>query len=185
MKAVLQNIKTGLISLGDIPQPVVRPAYVLVRNICSLVSAGTEKSVLEFSKANYLQKARQRPDLFRKVVNRARNEGLWQTYQVVSNLIDQPIQLGYSSAGVVLEVGSEVTDIRVGQRVACAGLFVATHAEVVSAPRNLVALIPDRVSFEEASFVTLGCNFYFARAIGRWRQMALQKLTSMRCSPHG
>ncbi len=156
MKAVLQNIKTGRITLGDIPQPVARPAYVLVRNICSLVSAGTEKSVLEFSKANYLQKARQRPDLFRKVLNRARNEGLWQTYQIVSNLIDQPIQLGYSSAGVVLEVGSEVTDIRVGQRVACAGLFVATHAEVVSVPRNLVALIPDRVSFEEASFVTLG-----------------------------
>lgn len=156
MKAVLQNIKTGLISVGDIPQPVARPAHVLVRNICSLVSAGTEKSVLEFSKASYFEKARQRPDLFRKVLNRARNEGFWQTYQVVSNLIDQPIQLGYSSAGVVLEVGSEVTDIQVGQRVACSGLFVATHAEVVSVPRNLAAPMPDGVSFEDASFVTLG-----------------------------
>ena len=156
MKAVLQNVKTGLISVGDIPQPVARPAYVLVRNICSLVSAGTEKSVLEFSKAGYLQKAKQRPDLFRKVLNRAKNEGLWQTYQIVSNLINQPIQLGYSSAGVVLEVGPEVTDIRVGQRVACAGLFVATHSEVVSVPRNLAAPIPDGVSFEEASFVTVG-----------------------------
>ena len=131
MKAVLQNIKTGLISLGDIPQPVAKPAHVLVRNICSLVSAGTEKSVIEFSRASYLEKARQRPDLFRKVLNRAKNDGFWQTYQVVSNLIDQPIQLGYSSAGVVLEVGPEVTDIRVGQRVACSGLFVADRKSVV------------------------------------------------------
>ena len=156
MKAVLQNIKSGAISLGDIPQPVARPAHILVRNVCSLVSAGTEKSVMEFSKANYLQKAQMRPDLFRKVLNRAKNEGLWQTYQVVSNLIDQPIQLGYSSAGVAVEVGAHVTDIRVGQRVACAGLFVATHSEVVSVPRNLAVPIPDGVSFEEASFVTVG-----------------------------
>lgn len=156
MKAILQNIKTGLISLGDIPQPVAKPAHLLVRNICSLVSAGTEKSVLEFSKASYLEKARQRPDLFRKVLNRAKNEGLLQTYQAVSTLIDQPIQLGYSSAGVVLEVGPEVTDIQAGQRVACSGLFAATHAEVVSIPRNLAAPMPDGVSFEEASFVTLG-----------------------------
>lgn len=156
MKAVLQNIKSGAITLGDIPQPVARPTHILVRNVCSLVSAGTEKSVLEFSKANYLQKAQMRPDLFRKVLNRARNEGLWQTYQVVSNLIDQPIQLGYSCAGVAVEVGADVSDIQVGQRIACAGLFVATHSEVVSVPRNLAVPIPDGVSFEEASFVTVG-----------------------------
>ena len=143
MKAVLQNIKSGAITLGDIPQPVARPTHILVRNVCSLVSAGTEKSVLEFSKANYLQKAQMRPDLFRKVLNRARNEGLWQTYQVVSNLIDQPIQLGYSCAGVAVEVGADVSDIQVGQRVACAGLFVATHSEVVSVPRNLAVPMPD------------------------------------------
>jgi predicted dehydrogenase/threonine dehydrogenase-like Zn-dependent dehydrogenase len=156
MKAVLQNVKTGDISVSEIPQPVVRPSHLLVRNVCSLVSAGTEKSVLEFSKANYLSKARQRPDLFRKVLNRAKNEGLWQTYQVVSNLIDQPIQLGYSCAGIVMEVGAEITDIQIGQRVACSGLFAATHSEVVSVPRNLVAPMPEGVAFEDASFVTLG-----------------------------
>jgi len=156
MKAVLQNIKSGAITVGDIPQPVARPGTVLVRNVCSLVSAGTEKSVLDFSKANYLQKARQRPDLFRKVLNRAKNEGLWQTYQIVSNLINQPIQLGYSSAGIAMEVGAEVNDIQVGQSVACAGLFVATHSEVISVPRNLLVPIPEGASFEEASFVTLG-----------------------------
>ena len=156
MKAILQNVKTGAITIDQIPAPIVRPGAVLVRNVCSLVSAGTEKSVLEFSKSNYLQKARQRPDLVRKVLQRAKNEGLWQTYQIVSNLIDQPIALGYSSAGVAIEVGRDVTDVVVGQRVACAGLFVATHSEVVAVPRNLLAPIPDGVPFDQASFVTLG-----------------------------
>ena len=107
MKAILQNVKTGAITIEQIPPPIVGPGSVLVRNVCSLVSAGTEKSVLEFSKSNYLQKARQRPDLVRKVLQRARNDGLWQTYQVVSNLIDQPIALGYSSAGVAIEIGRD------------------------------------------------------------------------------
>ncbi len=156
MKAVLQNVKTGVVSIEEIPQPILKPGNVLVRNVCSLVSAGTEKAVLDFSKSNYLQKARKRPDLVRKVLNRAKNEGLWQTYKIVSNLIDQPIALGYSCAGTVIEVGAEVGDISPGQRVACAGLFVATHAEVVSVPRNLVVAIPDGVAFDEASFVTLG-----------------------------
>jgi predicted dehydrogenase/threonine dehydrogenase-like Zn-dependent dehydrogenase len=156
MKAILQNIKTGLISVEDIPQPILKSGNVLVRNICSLVSAGTEKSVLEFSKANYMQKALKRPDLLRKVLNRAKNEGIWQTYKIVSNLIDQPIQLGYSSAGIVMEVGKEITDIQIGQKVACAGLFVATHSEVISVPRNLLTPIPEGVPFDEACFVTLG-----------------------------
>ena len=156
MKAVLQNVKTGTISVDEIPAPMCRAGSVLVRNVCSLVSAGTEKAILEFSKSNYLQKARQRPDLVRKVLHRARNEGIWQTYQVVSNLIDQPIALGYSSAGVAVEVGDGVTGIVVGQRVACAGLFVATHSEMVTVPANLLTPIPDGVGFDEAAFVTLG-----------------------------
>jgi predicted dehydrogenase/threonine dehydrogenase-like Zn-dependent dehydrogenase len=156
MKAVLQNVKTGAISVEDIPAPIVKPGSVLVRNICSLVSAGTEKAILDFSRSNYLQKARQRPDLVRKVLTRARNDGLWQTYQMVSNLIDQPIALGYSSAGVAIEAGDGVSGVAAGQRVACAGLFVATHSEVVSVPANLLTPVPDGVSFEDAAFVTLG-----------------------------
>lgn len=156
MKAVLQNVKTGVIAVEDIPAPQARPGTVLVRNACSLVSAGTEKSVLEFSKSNYLQKARQRPDLVRKVLLKAKNDGLWQTYQAVSNLIDQPIQLGYSSAGTAIAVGEGVTDIAVGDRVACAGLFVATHSEVVAVPRNLLVPVPDGVNMEQGCFVTLG-----------------------------
>ena len=156
MKSVLQNVKTGVIAVEDIPAPALRTGTVLVRNAYSLVSAGTEKSVLEFSKANYLQKARQRPDLVRKVLLKAKNDGLWQTYQVVSNLIDQPIQLGYSSAGTVVGVGDGVSDIQVGDRVACAGLFVATHSELVAVPRNLLVPVPDGLALDQASFVTLG-----------------------------
>lgn len=156
MKAVLQNVKTGAIAVEEIPAPVVRPGTVLVRTACSLVSAGTEKSVLEFSKASYLQKARQRPDLVRKVLRRARHDGLWQTYQAVRHLIDQPIPLGYSSAGTVVAVGEGVTDVRVGDRVACAGLFVAAHAEMAVVPRNLLVPVPAGVDLEAASFVTLG-----------------------------
>ena len=156
MKAILQNVKTGAITIEQIPAPIAESGTVLVRNVCSLVSAGTEKAVLEFSKAGYLQKARQRPDLVRKVLRRARNEGLWQTYRIVSNLIDQPVALGYSSAGIAVEVGRDINDVAAGRRVACAGLFVATHAEVVSVPRNLLTPIPDGVGFDEAAFVTLG-----------------------------
>jgi len=156
MKAVLQNVKTGSITIDEIPAPIVREGTVLVRTVYSLVSAGTEKAVLDFSKSNYLQKARQRPDLVRKVLRRARNEGLWQTYKIVANLIDQPIALGYSSAGIVVEVGKGITDIAVGDRVACAGLFVATHSEYAAVPRNLLVPLPDGVGFDEASFVTLG-----------------------------
>jgi polar amino acid transport system substrate-binding protein len=156
MKAVMQNVKTGLISIDEIPPPLVKPGTVLVQNICSLVSAGTEKAVMDFSSAGYLKKARMRPDLFRKVLNRIKNEGLLETYQVVKNLIDQPIQLGYSSAGIAIQVGKEITDLSEGQRVACAGVFKATHSEFVSVPRNLVVPIPDEIAMTEACFVALG-----------------------------
>jgi predicted dehydrogenase/threonine dehydrogenase-like Zn-dependent dehydrogenase len=156
LRVVLQDVKSGGLSIEEIPQPVVRRGSVLVRNVCSLVSAGTEKAVLEFSQANYLKKAMLRPDLFRKVLNRAKNDGLWETFKIVSELIEQKIPLGYSSAGVVVECGPEVTDVKVGDRVACAGLFLATHSEYVVVPRNLIVKIPDGCDFTSASFVTLG-----------------------------
>lgn len=153
---VVQNVKTGVVNVKDVPPPILRPGHVLVQNHCSLVSAGTERAVSEFSKANYLKKASLRPDLVRKVLNKAKNDGLWDTYKVVSELIEQEIPLGYSSAGTVLSIGEGVDDIRVNDRVACAGLFLATHSDVVCVPRNLLARIPDNVDFEDASFITVG-----------------------------
>lgn len=156
MKAILQNFKTGDMELADVPPPALRAGGVTVRNVASLVSAGTEKAVIELAKMNPLQKARARPDLVRKVLNRAGQEGLIETAKIVRNLVSTPLPLGYSCAGIVEAVGAGVTDLQPGQRVACAGLNFANHAEVVFVPRNLTVPIPEPVTFADAAFVTVG-----------------------------
>lgn len=156
MKAVMQNFRNGEMSITDVPPPALKPGGVLVRNVASLVSAGTEKAVIGLARMNPLQKARSRPDLVKKVLNRAGQEGLIGTAQIVMNLVSTPLPLGYSCAGIVEAVGEGVTDLHPGDRVACAGLGYANHAEVVFVPRNLTTKIPDEVSFEEAAFVTVG-----------------------------
>ena len=156
MKAILQNFKTGEMELADVPPPTLRAGGVTVRNVASLVSAGTEKAVIELAKMNPLQKARARPDLVRKVLNRAGQEGLIETAKIVSNLVSTPLPLGYSCAGIVEAIGAGVTDLQPGQCVACAGLNFANHAEVVFVPRNLTVPIPEPVTFTDAAFVTVG-----------------------------
>lgn len=156
MKAVLQNFKTGDMAVEDVPPPTLKPDGVLVSNVASLVSAGTEKAIIELAKMNPLQKARARPDLVKKVLAKAGQEGLLATGRIVMNLVSAPLPLGYSCAGIVTQAGSRVADIAPGQRVACAGLGYANHAETVYIPRNLLVPIPDQVSFEEAAFVTVG-----------------------------
>lgn len=156
MKAVLQNFKTGVLSVSDVPPPALRPGGILVRNAASLISAGTEKSVVELAKMSFLRKARTRPDLVKKVLNRARQDGILQTLQVVNNLVSQPLPLGYSCAGVVQASGEGAGEFRPGQRVACAGLGFANHADVVYVPRQLAVPMPPDMDFEEAAFVALG-----------------------------
>ncbi len=156
MKAVLQNFKTGDMAVEDVPPPSLKADGVLVANVASLVSAGTEKAVIELAKMNPLMKARARPDLVKKVLGKAGQEGLLATARIVMNLVSAPLPLGYSCAGIVTQAGGRVSDIAPGQRVACAGLNYANHAEVVYIPRNLMVPIPDNVSFEEAAFVTVG-----------------------------
>jgi predicted dehydrogenase/threonine dehydrogenase-like Zn-dependent dehydrogenase len=156
MKAVLQNFKTGDMAVEDVPPPVLKPDGVLVSNVASLVSAGTEKAIIELAKMNPLQKARARPDLVKKVLAKAGQEGLLATGRIVMNLVSAPLPLGYSCAGIVTQAGGRVADISPGSRVACAGLGYANHAETVYIPRNLLVPIPDNVSFEEAAFVTVG-----------------------------
>jgi len=156
MKAILQNFKTGLMEIADVPPPVLKAGGVLVANAASLISAGTEKAVIELAKMNPLQKARARPDLVKKVLQKAGQEGLLGTARIVNNLVNTPLPLGYSCAGIVQAVGAGVTDIQPGMRVACAGLGYANHAEVVYVPRNLCTPIPDGVDFSEAAFVTVG-----------------------------
>lgn len=156
MKAVLQNFKTGDMAIEDVPPPSLKADGVLVHNAASLVSAGTEKAVIELAKMNPLLKARARPDLVKKVLDKAGQDGLLATARIVMNLVSAPLPLGYSSAGVVAQVGARVADIAPGQRVACAGLGYANHAEVIYVPRNLLVPIPDDVTDAEAAFVTVG-----------------------------
>lgn len=158
MRQVLQDARTGEIAVTEVPQPQLQPGCVLVRIAASLVSAGTERASSEFASKNLLQKARARPDLVREVIAKVRRDGLLSAMTTVRSRLDQPIALGYSSAGMVIAVGEGVNDIRVGDRVACAGAGYAVHSEFACIPRLLVAAIPidSTVSLEEAAFTTVG-----------------------------
>jgi predicted dehydrogenase/threonine dehydrogenase-like Zn-dependent dehydrogenase len=157
MKQVLQSARTGGIEIADVPPPRVLPGCVLVQIAASLVSAGTERASLEFASKGLLQKARSRPDLVRDVVDKARRDGIISAISVARSRLDQPLALGYSSAGTVIEVGEGVADLAVGDRVACAGANFAVHAEFACVPRMLVARIPSAdVDFDSAAFTTLG-----------------------------
>ncbi len=156
MKAIVQNLKSGKLRVDEVPSPALQPGGILVRVRRSLISLGTEKAVVALANKGPIGKAKDRPDLARKVLNKARQEGYWNTYKVVRNLIDSPIPLGYSSAGEVVEVGAEATEFRVGDKVACAGLNYANHAEVNYVPRNLAVKIPDDLAYDAACFVTVG-----------------------------
>ncbi|MFZ2654918.1 MAG: bi-domain-containing oxidoreductase [Victivallales bacterium] len=152
MKQILQHLKTGQMELADVPCPQVGSGQVLIQTRASLISAGTERMLVEFSKANLLQKARQQPDKVKQVLDKIRTDGLLPTLEAVFRKLDEPLPLGYCNAGVVLEVGSGVSDLQPGDRVISNG----NHAEVVCVPRNLVAKIPDGVGDEAAAFTVLG-----------------------------
>lgn len=156
MRQVVQNFRSGELRIADVPEPGIRSGGLLVANVASLISAGTEKSTVNVAKKNLLGKAMERPEMVRKVVDKALRDGIADTMKMVFQRLDSPVALGYSCAGVVLDVGHRVRGFTVGDRVACAGQNHASHAEVVSVPRNLCVAIPDGVDFEDAAYVTLG-----------------------------
>jgi threonine dehydrogenase-like Zn-dependent dehydrogenase len=156
MKQLLQNMKTGKTTVEEIPIPTPHSGQALVRVAASLVSAGTERMLVEFGEKSLLGKARSRPDLVRQVVDKMKRDGVLPTVQAAFNRLDQPIPLGYSSAGVIVSVGDSMEGFKVGQRVACAGGGFAVHAEYNLVPHNLLTLLPDGVDFESAAFTTLG-----------------------------
>jgi predicted dehydrogenase/NADPH:quinone reductase-like Zn-dependent oxidoreductase len=151
MKQILQNLKTGQMDVAEVPCPQVGRGQVLIQTRASLISAGTEKMLVEFSKANLIQKARQQPDKVKQVLDKIKTDGLMPTLEAVFRKLDEPLPLGYCNAGVVLEVGSGVTDLQPGDRVISNG----NHAEVVCVPRNLVAKVADNVTDEHAAFTVL------------------------------
>lgn len=156
MKQVLQNFRSGELRVEDVPAPVLKPKHVLVQNLFSVVSAGTEKHAVDFANKSLLDKARARPDLVRKVIQSAQTDGILTAYQIARARLDDWRPLGYSSAGRVLEVGDSVTHIARGDVVACAGANYANHAEILCVPVNLVARVDPKVNPRHAAFATLG-----------------------------
>jgi predicted dehydrogenase/threonine dehydrogenase-like Zn-dependent dehydrogenase len=156
MKQLLQNMRDGKAEVTEVPVPTVKPGYVLVKNRASVVSAGTERMVVEFAEKSLVGKAQSRPDLVRQVLDKAKREGVVSTIQAAFNKLDKPMALGYSSAGIVAAVGEGVTGFQPGMHVACAGGGFAAHAEYGLIPKNLIVPVPNEVPFEEAAFATLG-----------------------------
>ncbi len=156
MKQLFQNMKNGETRIKDLPIPKPGKGCALVQTAYSLVSAGTEKSLVEFSEKNLAAKAVSRPDLVRQVLNKAKREGVLNSVQAAFNRLDQPMFPGYSSAGTITALGEGMQGFKVGDRVACGGGNHAVHAEYEVVPRNLLVKLPDSVSFEEAAFSTLG-----------------------------
>jgi predicted dehydrogenase len=156
MRQVVQNYRTGKLALQDVPEPSGRGGGLIVANVASLISAGTEKATVEVARKTLLGKALDRPDLVRKVLNKLRKDGLADTMKMVSGRLDVPVALGYSCAGIVVDVAEDVRGFAVGDRVACAGQGYASHAELVSVPQNLCTRVPEGVDLEDAAYVTLG-----------------------------
>jgi predicted dehydrogenase/threonine dehydrogenase-like Zn-dependent dehydrogenase len=152
MLQITQNLRTGVTNLQEVPAPMVRAGCVLIKTRRSLVSSGTERMLVEFGKANLLQKVLKQPQRATALWDKIRVDGLVSAYRAVSTRLDQAVALGYCNVGVVMEVGEGVTDIQVGNRVVSNG----PHAEIVCVPRNLLAKIPENVTDDEAVFTVVG-----------------------------
>ncbi|TYO98351.1 putative dehydrogenase [Geothermobacter ehrlichii] len=156
MQQLIQSYKTGELGLFEVPCPVCDPNGLLIATTASLVSAGTEKMIVDIAKKSLLGKAKARPDLVKQVIDKMKQEGVKNTLEKVFNKLDTPIPLGYSCAGRVIQVGEQVDGFSVGDRVACGGAGYANHSEINYVPKNICVKIPDGVDDPEASFVTVG-----------------------------
>ncbi len=149
MKQLLQSLKDGVTTVADVPAPRCEHNQALIKTAITLVSAGTERMLVDFGKANLVQKARSQPDKVRMVLEKARTDGIAATYDAVRSKLDQPLALGYCNVGQVIE--SRAEGFSVGDRVVSNG----KHAEIVAVPGNLCAKVPDNVTDETASFTVL------------------------------
>ncbi len=148
MKQILQNLKTGELDIAEVPAPAVRPGQLLIRTRCSVISAGTERMLVNFARSHLLDKARQQPDKVRQVMDKIKAEGLLPTMSSVLNRLDEPLPLGYCNCGEVVAVGAGVEGFGVGDRVANNG----PHADLVCVPKNLCARVPENVTDEQGAF---------------------------------
>lgn len=199
MKQLIQNLKDGNLELKDVPVPLCKSGGILVKTVNSLISIGTEKSLIQLGQQNLVGKAMARPDLLKRVIEKANKEGYLKVYQEVMNRLDEPFPLGYSASGIIVEVGRDVDEYTVGDAVAMSGAGFANHAEYNYIPRNLSVRIPQNVSMEEAAFcmlggialqgireggVTFGENVTVV-GLGLLGMITMQILTAIGCYPFG
>ena len=156
MKQIIQNIRSGKLCVDEVPAPVLRDGGILVRSRASLVSAGTERMLMKLAKKSLVGKARERPDLVRRVFAKLRRDGFSATFQAVQDRLDREVPLGYSVCGEVIEVGRGAEAFAMGQQVTCAGAGYANHAEINYLPRLLAVRVPEGVSDESAAYGTVG-----------------------------
>jgi len=152
MNQVLQHLNSGKTELTQVPAPRCRAGHLLIASHASLISAGTERMLVEFSQGNLIEKARSQPERVRQVMDKVKTDGLMPTVESVRNKLDQPLPMGYCNAGTVLEVGAGVVGFSIGDRVVSNG----PHAEIITVPQNLCARIPDGVDNDSAAFTVLG-----------------------------
>ena len=139
MKQVFQDLKNGNTLIEDVPYPFLKENEIIVKSFSSLISPGTERMLSAVGKANLLDKAKQQPEKVKEVIDKIATDGFLETYDAVKQKLDEPIPLGYSNVGEVLEVGSKVKGFRVGDRVASNG----PHAEVFAVNQNLCCIVPE------------------------------------------
>jgi len=156
MKQVVLNLKDGDLTVEDVPIPTLKGSGVLVRNHYSVISAGTESGLVDLADKSLIGKARARPDLAMKVINKAKQDGPISAFQQAMGRLEKREPLGYSSAGTVISVSEDISGIKVGDRVACAGAGYANHADVAFVPKNLCVKVPDNVDLKNACFTTVG-----------------------------
>jgi len=155
MKQVIQNPR-GELTVEEVPIPSVKSNWLLVKNFCSVISIGTEKMMVKSFKESFLKKALKRQDDVKEVLKNIKEKGIIDTYRRINQRLDNPDPLGYSCAGIVVEVGDLVEGFAPQDKVACGGAGWANHAEFVCVPKNLCVKIPEGVSMEEAAFTTIG-----------------------------
>lgn len=156
MKQLIQDLRTHEVLGDEVPAPQCQQGGVLVRTVASLISSGTERATVKLGSMSLVGKALERPDLVKSLFQRLRTAGVSEVVATVRAKLDRAMPLGYSAAGDVLEVGPGVEEFRVGDRVACAGMGYASHAELIWVPKNLSVRIPENVDYDSAAFVTLG-----------------------------
>jgi predicted dehydrogenase len=156
VKQIIQSYKTGELGIFEVPPPVCRSNGILIATTASLISAGTERMIVDFANKSLFGKAKSQPELVKQVINKMRHEGIKNTIAKVMAKLDAPVPLGYSCAGRVIEAGADMSGISIGDRVACGGAGYANHSEINYIPKNLFVKIPGNVEDVEAAFVTVG-----------------------------